>query len=81
MASIKEKETLKKDRNAIKVIYKQIREGCKRKICYNIYCHNNLISSISKLKYNIYFKNLFYIISKCLGKQYFRRIIRLKSIK
>jgi len=48
MASIKEKENIKKERNTIKAIYKQIREGCKRKICYNIYCHNNLISIKSK---------------------------------
>lgn len=48
MASIKAKEPIKKDKNTIKVIYKQIREGCQRKICYNIYCHNNLISSLSK---------------------------------
>lgn len=48
MASLKPKETLKKGRNAIKLIYKQIREGCQRRICYNIYCHNNLISNASK---------------------------------
>ena len=48
MASIKAKEPIKKDKNTIKVIYKQIREGCQRKICYNIYCHNNLISILSK---------------------------------
>ena len=32
----------------IKLIYKQIRVGCQRKICYNIYCKNNLISNKSK---------------------------------
>ena len=24
-------------------LYKQIRKGCQRKICYNIYCYNNLL--------------------------------------
>ena len=32
----------------IKPIYKQIRNGCSRKICYNIFCHNNLVSIKSK---------------------------------
>jgi len=48
MSSLKPKEKFQKDKINIKVIYKQIREGCQRKICYNIYCHNNLISKKSK---------------------------------
>ena len=34
---------IKENKNIIKCIYKQIRRGCRRKICYNIYCNNNLI--------------------------------------
>ena len=37
-----------KNKEAIKYIYKQIRQGCLRKICYNIYCRNNLICRKSK---------------------------------
>ena len=29
-------------------IYRQIREGCQREICYNIFCYNNLICKESK---------------------------------
>ena len=32
----------------IKYLYKQIKQGCQRKICYNIYCRNNLICRKSK---------------------------------
>ena len=39
--NIKNKE--KNDCLYIKDLYKQIRKGCQRKICYNIYCYNNLI--------------------------------------
>ena len=39
-------DSKKKENNdnlIIKTLYKKIREGCQRKICYNIYCNNNLI--------------------------------------
>lgn len=32
------------------IIYNQIKNGCKRNICYNIFCKNNLIAQLSKLK-------------------------------
>ena len=48
MIALKEKEQEKNIKLKIKSIYKQIRLGCKRKICYNIYCHNNLICKKSK---------------------------------
>lgn len=42
----------KKDENGnkeiIKSLYQQIRKGCPREICYNIYCFNNLICKKSK---------------------------------
>ena len=41
----------KNEKFNIKIIYHQIKEGCKRKICYNIYCNNNLICQKSKNKY------------------------------
>ena len=34
-------------KNEILTIYQQIKKGCNRKICYNIYCSNNLICKIS----------------------------------
>ena len=37
-------------------IFNQVKKGCSRKICYNIYCAKNLICKQSKLYiYNIYF--------------------------
>ena len=36
--------------NIIK-IFKQIKQGCSHKICYNIYCFNNLICKESKYNY------------------------------
>ena len=41
-------------KNRILTIYQQIKKGCYRKICYNIYCNNNLICKIS----NEYFFNI-----------------------
>ena len=43
MNSINIKNEEKNDCLNIKALYKQIRKGCQRKICYNIFCHNNLI--------------------------------------
>ena len=40
-------EKLKKN---ILIIYNQIRNGCRRNICYNIYCKNNLYCQLSKKK-------------------------------
>ena len=36
------------NKEIIKCLYKQIRQGCLRKTCYNIYCRNNLICRRSK---------------------------------
>lgn len=38
----------KTDLMTIKSIYNQIKNGCSRKKCYNIYCFNNSISKNSK---------------------------------
>jgi len=43
--------------NIIK-IFKQIKNGCPRKICYNIYCGKNLICKQSK--YFIFFIIIFF---------------------
>ena len=40
-------EKLKKN---ILIIYNQIRNGCRRNICYNIYFKNNLYLQLSKKK-------------------------------
>lgn len=48
MSAQKPKVTENNNKPLIKTLYKQIREGCSRKICYNIYCHNNLICNKSK---------------------------------
>ena len=44
--------------NIIK-IFNQIKKGCSRKVCYNIYCFNNLLCKDSN--YIIYYSNLYYI--------------------
>ena len=41
------KEKLKQ---SILIIFNQITNGCKRNICYNIFCKNNLFSKLSKIK-------------------------------
>lgn len=41
-------EIQKKLKQAILTMYKQIINGCPRKICYNTYCHKNLICRKSK---------------------------------
>lgn len=41
-------EIQKKLKQAILTIYKQVSTGCKRNICYNTYCHKNLICRESK---------------------------------
>jgi hypothetical protein len=51
MISLKPKGKENQDNDIIKSLYKQIKDGCPRKICYNIYCHHNLICSKSKQKY------------------------------
>ena len=51
MKKSKKKEEKKIDKLTIKLLYKQIRSGCKRKNCYNIYCNNNLICNKSKKNY------------------------------
>ena len=43
---IKLKEDIKTN---ILIIYNQIIKGCQRKICYNIYCKNNLFCKLSKI--------------------------------
>ena len=40
-------------------IFNQIKKGCSRKVCYNIYCFNNLLCKDSN--YIIYYSNLYYI--------------------
>ena len=50
MISLKPTEKNKMDNNIIKTLYKQIRDGCSRKVCYNKYCHHNLICNQSKQK-------------------------------
>ena len=42
-------------------IFNQIKKGCSRKICYNIYCFNNLLCKDSNL-INIF--NLFFYFSR-----------------
>lgn len=48
MSSENQNESKNNNNNLIKILYHQIREGCPRKICYNIYCHNNFICINSK---------------------------------
>ncbi len=48
LAKLEYQDKEKNNKSSIKSIYKQIRNGCSRKICYNIYCHNNLICNKSK---------------------------------
>ena len=50
-----EPAVIENDKLKIKSIYMQIREGCQRDICYNVYCHNNLISKLSKSNNTILF--------------------------
>ena len=35
-------------KQSVLIIYNQIEKGCKREICYNIYCKNNLFCRLSK---------------------------------
>ena len=46
LSSLKNQE--KSDLMSIKSIYNQIKYGCSRKKCYNIYCFNNSICKNSK---------------------------------
>ena len=49
-------EIQKKLKQNILKIFNQIKNGCSRKICHNIYCAKNLICKHSKSYiYNIYF--------------------------
>jgi hypothetical protein len=53
---VEEKEPNKEEiQNILKkniiTIFNQIKNGCKNKICYNIYCSNNLICKTSKQFY------------------------------
>lgn len=43
-------EIKKKIKEIILNIFTQIKTGCKKKICYNIYCKNNLYCKESKKK-------------------------------
>lgn len=46
--SINKIELKEKLKENILIIYNQIKKGCEREICYNIYCKNNLFCQLSK---------------------------------
>lgn len=48
MSTAEEKTQIEKQlKENILKIFNQIKTGCQRKICYNVYCHKNLICSES----------------------------------
>ena len=46
-----DKEEIQKIQNILKQnilkIFNQVKQGCRKRICYNIYCENNLICKTS----------------------------------
>ena len=46
--SINKIELKEKLKENIIIINNQIKKGCEREICYNIYCKNNLFCQLSK---------------------------------
>ena len=46
--SINKDELQEKIKKNVLILFNQIKIGCKRKICYNIYCKNNLFCKLSK---------------------------------
>lgn len=55
---INKEEIQKKLKENIIKLFKQIKTGCQRKICSNIFCGKNLLCQKSKHNFNIFIKHV-----------------------